>query len=167
MQDQLTFYIDGAWVPPVKPATREVINPATEKPIARISMGSAADVDKAVTAARRAFETYSRTTREERIALLQKIMAAYQAKFGKPLEVPKTWDDYAQTAQFITDQLAPNVYGAAHFRKCGSPGNPPFAVRFASSPRPSDGNADGNKVASEAEPRPRAPRLKKCLRVIA
>ncbi|HEY8015933.1 MAG TPA: extracellular solute-binding protein, partial [Dongiaceae bacterium] len=45
-----------------------------------------------------------------------KLMAAYQAKFGKPLEVPKTWDDYSQTAQFITDQLAPNVYGAAHFR---------------------------------------------------
>jgi multiple sugar transport system substrate-binding protein len=52
-----------------------------------------------------------------------KLMAAYQAKFGKPLEVPKTWDDYSQTAQFITDQLAPNVYGAAHFRKFGSPGN--------------------------------------------
>src|SRR5215468_2869481 len=52
-----------------------------------------------------------------------KLMAAYQAKFNKPLEVPKTWDDYAQTAQFITDQLAPNVYGAGHFRKAGSPGN--------------------------------------------
>ena len=52
-----------------------------------------------------------------------KLMAAYQAKFGKPLEVPKTWDDYSQTAQFITDKFAPNVYGAAHFRKFGSPGN--------------------------------------------
>ena len=52
-----------------------------------------------------------------------KLKAAYQAKFGKPLAVPKTWDDYSQVAQFITDQLAPNVYGAAHFRKFGSPGN--------------------------------------------
>jgi multiple sugar transport system substrate-binding protein len=52
-----------------------------------------------------------------------KLKEAYQAKFGKALEVPKTWDDYAQTAQFITDQMAPNVYGAAHFRKAGSPGN--------------------------------------------
>jgi multiple sugar transport system substrate-binding protein len=51
------------------------------------------------------------------------LMEAYQAQHGKPLEVPKTWEDYAQVAQFITDQLAPNVYGAAHFRKAGSPGN--------------------------------------------
>jgi multiple sugar transport system substrate-binding protein len=52
-----------------------------------------------------------------------KLMEAYQAKFNKPLEVPKTWEDYAQVAQFITDQLAPNVYGAGHFRKAGAPGN--------------------------------------------
>ena len=61
MADHLNFYIDGAWVPPAKPATRDVINPATEKPIGRISMGSAEDVDRAVKAARKAFETYSRT----------------------------------------------------------------------------------------------------------
>ena len=52
-----------------------------------------------------------------------KLMAAYEAKFDKKLEVPKTWEDYAQVAQFITDQMAPNVYGAGHFRKAGSPGN--------------------------------------------
>ncbi|MBX3566491.1 MAG: extracellular solute-binding protein [Rhizobiaceae bacterium] len=52
-----------------------------------------------------------------------KLNEAYQAKFNKKLEVPKTWEDYAQVAQFITDQMAPNVYGAGHFRKAGSPGN--------------------------------------------
>jgi multiple sugar transport system substrate-binding protein len=52
-----------------------------------------------------------------------KLQSAYQTKFGKPLAVPATWDDYSQVAQFITDQLAPNVYGSAHFRKFGSPGN--------------------------------------------
>ncbi len=52
-----------------------------------------------------------------------KLQQAYKAKFKKDLAVPKTWDDYAETAQFITDQLAPDVYGAAHFRKAGSPGN--------------------------------------------
>jgi len=52
-----------------------------------------------------------------------KMKDAYQAKFGKALEVPKTWEDYSQVAQFITDQLAPNVYGAGHFRKAGDPGN--------------------------------------------
>jgi multiple sugar transport system substrate-binding protein len=51
------------------------------------------------------------------------LMEAYQAKFGAPLAPPKTWEEYAQIAQFITDQLAPNVYGAGHFRKAGSPGN--------------------------------------------
>lgn len=58
---------------------------------------------------------------------------AYQAKFNKKLEVPKTWDDYAEVAQFITDQMAPNVYGAGHFRKAGSPGNQfDFMQRFRS-----------------------------------
>ena len=52
-----------------------------------------------------------------------KIVEAYQAKFNAKLEPPKTWEEYAQVAQFLTDQLAPNVYGAGHFRKAGSPGN--------------------------------------------
>jgi aldehyde dehydrogenase (NAD+) len=78
--DHLNFYINGAWVPPAKPATRDVINPATEQSIGKISMGSAEDVDRAVKAARKAFETYSRTTREERIALLEKIIAVFKTK---------------------------------------------------------------------------------------
>lgn len=52
-----------------------------------------------------------------------KLRQAYQAKFKRDLRVPKTWDEYAETAQFITDQMAPHVYGAVHFRKAGSPGN--------------------------------------------
>jgi multiple sugar transport system substrate-binding protein len=52
-----------------------------------------------------------------------KMKEGYQAKFGKALEVPKTWEDYAQVAQYITDQMAPAVYGAGHFRKAGAPGN--------------------------------------------
>jgi aldehyde dehydrogenase (NAD+) len=86
MKDHLEFYIDGQWVPPVIPKTLEVINPATEEPVARISIGSAADVHKAVAAARKAFESFSRTSREERIALLQKIAAAYQAHIGEIAE---------------------------------------------------------------------------------
>ena len=64
MQDRLKFYIDGQWVDPIQPKTLEVINPATEQPIGRISLGSAADVDRAVKAARAAFETFSRTKKE-------------------------------------------------------------------------------------------------------
>ncbi|HEY4136641.1 MAG TPA: aldehyde dehydrogenase family protein [Alphaproteobacteria bacterium] len=78
--DHLNFYIGGAWVPPVKPSTRGVINPATEQSIGRISMGSAEDVDRAVQAARKAFDTYSRTTREERIALLENIIRVFKTK---------------------------------------------------------------------------------------
>ena len=80
MADHLNFYIDGAWVPPAKPATRDVINPATEQSIGKISMGSAEDVDRAVKAARKAFETFSRTTREERIALLEDIVRVYKTR---------------------------------------------------------------------------------------
>jgi aldehyde dehydrogenase (NAD+) len=81
MQERLQFYIDGKWVDPVTPKTIDVINPAHEEAFARVSLGSKADVDKAVAAARRAFETYSRTTREERLALLEKIIAVYKGKF--------------------------------------------------------------------------------------
>jgi len=81
MQERLQFYIDGKWVDPVTPKTIDVINPSNEEAFARISLGSKADVDKAVAAARKAFETFSRTTREERVALLQKIMAVYQSKY--------------------------------------------------------------------------------------
>src|SRR5579872_4369985 len=83
MQERLQFYIDGKWVNPVTPKTLDVINPATEEPFARISLGSKADVDKAVAAARRAFETFSKTSKEERIALLQKIMASYQKRYSE------------------------------------------------------------------------------------
>jgi aldehyde dehydrogenase (NAD+) len=86
MQDNLKFYIDGKWVDPVTPKTLDVINPANEEAYARISLGSKADVDKAVAAARRAFETFSRTTKEERLALLQKIFDAYQKHYGEMVE---------------------------------------------------------------------------------
>jgi aldehyde dehydrogenase (NAD+) len=74
------FYIDGAWVDPVKPATRSVINPATEEPLYDISLGSEADVDLAVKAARTAFDSFSQTTREERVALLTRIIEVYKSR---------------------------------------------------------------------------------------
>jgi len=74
MREMLKFYIDGKWVDPVTPNTLDVINPATEEVCGRISVGSAADVDLAVAAAKRAFESYSQTTREQRIELLEAIL---------------------------------------------------------------------------------------------
>jgi aldehyde dehydrogenase (NAD+) len=86
MKECLKFYINGEWVEPVTPKTLDVINPATEEPIGRINLGSAADVDKAVNAARIAFETFGRTTREERIALLERIIEAYSARLAEIAE---------------------------------------------------------------------------------
>ena len=76
MVNRTQFYIDGAWVNPVTPKSRPVVNPATEQPMYDIALGSAADVDKAVAAARSAFETFSQTSREERVALLTRIVEA-------------------------------------------------------------------------------------------
>jgi aldehyde dehydrogenase (NAD+) len=76
------FYIDGQWVDPAAPNDFKVINPATEEPAGVISMGSAADVNRAVTAARRAFDTFSQTTREERRALLQNILTVYKKRYA-------------------------------------------------------------------------------------
>ena len=80
MPQHLKFYIDGAWVAPTGTATRAVINPATEKPLYEIALGQAADVDKAVQAARRAFESFSQTSREARVALLSRIIEVYKSR---------------------------------------------------------------------------------------
>jgi aldehyde dehydrogenase (NAD+) len=77
---QTDFYIDGKRVPPASPHDFEVINPADETPFAVISLGSADDVDKAVAAARRAFESWSRTSREERLALLRALRDIYERR---------------------------------------------------------------------------------------
>ena len=77
MREMLQFYIDGKWVDPVTANPVDVINPATEEVCGHISLGSSADVDLAVAAARRAFGSYSQTTREERLELLENILAEY------------------------------------------------------------------------------------------
>ncbi len=80
MSHEMQFYIDGAWIDPGTKRPFEVIDPATELPFARISLGGAADVDRAVAAARRAFETFSMTTRAERLVLLRRILSCYEAR---------------------------------------------------------------------------------------
>ena len=82
MDNAKKFYINGEWVDPIGTETMDVINPATEEPICAIALGNSADVDRAVAAAKAAFETFSQTTREERIALLEKIIECYKARMG-------------------------------------------------------------------------------------
>jgi aldehyde dehydrogenase (NAD+) len=74
MDQYLKFYIDGAWVEPVGTARLPVIDPATEQPFAEIAMGSAADAERAIAAARRAFSSFSHTSHAERLALLERIL---------------------------------------------------------------------------------------------
>jgi aldehyde dehydrogenase (NAD+) len=79
MYDYRRFFIDGAWVSPAGRRELDVINPATEASVGKILLGTAEDVDSAVCAARAAFEGFSETTREERIALLERIITVLKA----------------------------------------------------------------------------------------
>lgn len=80
MNETLNFYIDGKWTPPAQPKTLDVINPATEEAVGRISLGSSSDVDRAAMAARRAFLSFSETSREYRMELLGRIIEGFRAR---------------------------------------------------------------------------------------
>jgi len=80
MVERMKFYIDGAWVDPVVKKSIPVVNPATAQAMYEVALGSKADVDAGVAAARRAFESYSQTSREERLALLTRIIEIYKTR---------------------------------------------------------------------------------------
>src|SRR6185312_6784382 len=107
------FYIDGEWVDPATPHIYEVINPATEEPAGQISLGSSADVDRAVAAARRAFPGYSGTSREERLELLNNIIKLYQ-KHSKALARAMT-AEMGSPITFSKKVQAPNAL--MHFKQ--------------------------------------------------
>ena len=90
------FYIDGDWVDPIEPNSIPVINPASEESIGNVSIGSKEDVDKAVQAARNAFQSFSKTLVSERVELLTEIRNIYKKRF----------DDIATAIQ--TEMGAPN-----------------------------------------------------------
>jgi aldehyde dehydrogenase (NAD+) len=88
--DYRKFYIDGRWVDPVEPRDFTVIDPASEAPAGLISLGSAQDVDRAVAAARGAFESFAETTREERRALLESCLAVYKKRYQDIADAMRT-----------------------------------------------------------------------------
>lgn len=110
MKECLKFYINGEWVDPIEPKTLDVINPATEEPCAKISIGSSKDVDKAVAAAKKAFETYSQVSVEDRIALLAKILEVYQSRYGEIAEAITM----EMGAPAKLSQMAQAAMGVAH-----------------------------------------------------
>jgi len=81
MSNHLKFFIDGAWVEPAIPVALDVIDPSTEEAYTRIALGSAADVNKAVAAAKAAFPAFSQWSKEERLALLRRILAEYDKRY--------------------------------------------------------------------------------------
>ena len=81
MENLQKFYINGAWVDPISQDRMAVLNPATEAQIGSVAMGNADDVDRAVAAARTAFESFSKTSKAERLALLHRLMEVTKARF--------------------------------------------------------------------------------------
>ncbi|SNZ06698.1 aldehyde dehydrogenase (NAD+) [Cohaesibacter gelatinilyticus] len=103
--DKRQFFINGAWVDPIQATEFDVINPATEQSIATISMGSEADANAAVSAAKDAFPAFSRTTKQERVELLESIMVAYKKRYDEMASIitqemgaPKVLSERAQAA---------------------------------------------------------------------
>ena len=86
MREHTKFYINGKWVDPVTPKTLEVLDPSTEEACATISLGSEADVDLAVAAAKAAFDSFSQTSVEERVELLERLAAIFQRRIGEIAE---------------------------------------------------------------------------------
>ncbi|WHX27943.1 aldehyde dehydrogenase family protein [Virgibacillus halodenitrificans] len=87
MRNVLKHYINGEWINSTGNETTEVINPANKEVIGKISLGTEEDLDKAVQAAREAFSSYSTTTREQRIDLLEKIAAEYENRKEELIEI--------------------------------------------------------------------------------
>ena len=90
MLEKREFYINGQWVSPARTNDFEVINPSTEEPCAVISLGAKEDTDAAVAAARNAFDGWSQTSKEERMALLEKLYAIYKTRSGEMAEAIST-----------------------------------------------------------------------------
>lgn len=134
MKEYLQFYINGEWVDPVEPRTMDVENPATEEAFAKISIGSSADVDKAVAAAKAAFPSFSETSVEYRAQLLDKITAGIQARSGELAEaissemgapgwlanaaqVPAGMGHFATTAAILRNYQFEEMSGSTLLRK--------------------------------------------------
>tara|TARA_B100001173_G_scaffold305427_1_gene310821 strand:- start:265 stop:1695 length:1431 start_codon:yes stop_codon:yes gene_type:complete len=105
MLDKRKFYINGKWVSPSKENDLEVINPSNEDPFAIISLGLKEDTDLAVHSAKKAFETWKETSKEERIVLLEKLLEIYKKRYGEMVDAismemgaPLDWSSDAQTA---------------------------------------------------------------------
>lgn len=109
MIEKRQFYIDGQWVDPAEARHLDVINPATEEPVATISLGSAEDVDRAVAAAVRAFSSWSETSVEDRAALLERIIVVYERRSNEMDEAIRL--EMGAPVDFVREQQTPSGTG--------------------------------------------------------
>jgi len=110
MRNHLKFYIDGRWVEPSGSRTFDVINPTTEEIAGRICLGEKEDVDGAVLAARKAFPSFSRTPREERIALLERIIAGFESRTD-------------ELSAAVTEEMGAPLWASRHAHMAGALGH--------------------------------------------
>ncbi|WP_286239391.1 aldehyde dehydrogenase family protein [Neptuniibacter halophilus] len=80
MHNLQKFYIDGQWVEPQGEQVLDVLNPATDAVVSQIRLGNESDVERAVAAAVKAFPAFSQSSKEERIALLERVVECYNAR---------------------------------------------------------------------------------------
>ena len=81
MKDKLNFYINGQWVESESNEKIEIINPANEELIGHVTSGTKGDIDRAVSAAADAFKTFQFTSKEDRIEILNNIIAEYENRY--------------------------------------------------------------------------------------
>ena len=112
MREYTKFYINGAWVEPSQSQSLDVLDPSTEEVCARISLGNEADVDQAVAAAKAAFETFSQSPVEERVALLERVAEIYKRRIsdiaeairlemGAPIKLASTAQAFAGLGHIV------------------------------------------------------------------
>ena len=134
MQRALEFFIDGAWRKPHSSRTVAVINPASEEAICEVALGDETDADQAVRAARAAFDSFARTTKKERIELLEAVIAQYdrrheelvevvQAEVGAPrslsagAQVPSGIEHFRETLRVFREENLEESMGATRILK--------------------------------------------------
>ena len=105
MLDKTKFYINGEWVNPSKKNDFDVINPSNEEVCAKITLGNSEDTNKAIQSAKKAFETWKETSKQERVVLLEKLLKIYNERYDEmtdaittELGCPRDWCSANQTS---------------------------------------------------------------------
>lgn len=140
MSDLRLFYIDGSWVAPVQSNDFEVINPSTEEVCGTISLGGEADTNAAVEAARQAFDSWSQTSKDERVVLLEKLLSIYNSRADEMALAIST----EMGAPIALSRTAQCGAGAAHIK------NLIRALKGYEFERPLSERAADNRIIHEA-----------------